>query len=592
MKIKKISAVIFPLLLLLISFLPLLDLFHPGLPITHDGKDHVARIANFYLNLQQGNFIPRWAENLNWGYGHPILMFLYPLPSYIASVFHFTGFSLVDSTKIVYGIGFVFSGLAMYLWLQAFLPKQAAFFGGLLYMFAPYRFVDLYVRGDIGENLAFIFLPLVLYFLYKYRGVIPHALIKSNDKQRYRDRLRPYLQFIKIFQSGFLHLVLGSFSLAGLILAHNAIALMFVPAIVMYAVFLLLDSRLRGNDRKKSQHSIKIVLFPFILLLLFGFALAAFFWVPALLEGKYTLRNIVTKGDYVGNFVSLTRLLYGKWSYGISGEFSVQIGIMQWLSVILSVPLFIFFLKKKNPYWQLLAGCWVFFFVAIFLMVPVSSFVWSKVTLLQNFQFPWRFLAVTVFVTAVFGALVVSILPKKIMLGAVIVSSICLLAFNSSYWHANGYLFKPEKFYTGVYAGTTDTGESSPIWSVRFMEHTPKAHLEVLDGSAKITEEKRTATQHLYLVSAAKNSFLRENTLYFPGWKILVDGVSVPIQFQDPNNRGVMIFSVPSGRHSVSVIFTETKLRLIADWVSLLTFLMLAGLSFTKIVYARGCLKS
>ena len=75
------------LLLILISLVPLLSLFKSGLPLTHDGQDHVARIANFYRSLIEGNLVPRWAGNLNWGYGHPILMFLYPLPSYLASFF-------------------------------------------------------------------------------------------------------------------------------------------------------------------------------------------------------------------------------------------------------------------------------------------------------------------------------------------------------------------------------------------------------------------------------------------------------------------------------------------------------------------------
>lgn len=151
-------------ILVLLSLIPVFDLFNPGIPITHDGQDHVARIANFYQNLQEGNIIPRWAANLNWGYGHPILMFLYPLPSYISSLFHFLGFSLVDSIKIVFGLGFIASGLAMYIWLKEFLGKHAAFLGAILYVFAPYRFVDLYVRGAIGEHVAFIFPPLVFIF--------------------------------------------------------------------------------------------------------------------------------------------------------------------------------------------------------------------------------------------------------------------------------------------------------------------------------------------------------------------------------------------------------------------------------------------
>src|SRR4029079_11396276 len=107
----------------IIGLIPLIGLFHSGLPLTHDGMDHVARIANFYQSLSEGNIIPRWAANLNWGYGHPILEFLYPLPSYLASFFHFIGFSLVGSTKIVFGIGIVLSLVSMYLWLSQFLSK-------------------------------------------------------------------------------------------------------------------------------------------------------------------------------------------------------------------------------------------------------------------------------------------------------------------------------------------------------------------------------------------------------------------------------------------------------------------------------------
>ena len=101
-------------IILLLSLFPLTHLLQPGLPITHDGQDHVARIANFAESFSEGNLIPRWASKLNWGFGHPILMFLYPLPSYTATMFHWLGFSLVDSTKLVFAVMYVLSALAMY----------------------------------------------------------------------------------------------------------------------------------------------------------------------------------------------------------------------------------------------------------------------------------------------------------------------------------------------------------------------------------------------------------------------------------------------------------------------------------------------
>src|SRR3989338_998222 len=100
-KIKKYLMLV---LIVAIGLIPLLDLFRQGMFLSHDGQDHVVRIANFYQSLSEGNLIPRWAANLNWGYGHPILMFLYPLPSYLASLFHGIGFSFVMSVKLIFGV--------------------------------------------------------------------------------------------------------------------------------------------------------------------------------------------------------------------------------------------------------------------------------------------------------------------------------------------------------------------------------------------------------------------------------------------------------------------------------------------------------
>ncbi len=527
---KKISLLI---ILIILAVFPVLSLFHPGLPLTHDGQDHVARIANFYQNLTEGNLIPRWAGNLNWGYGHPILEFLYPLPSYIASIFHFIGFSLVDSTKIVFGLGMALSLFFMYLWLSQFTAKYSALFGAVLYTYAPYRFVELYVRGDIGENLAFVFIPLVLYFLYK--------LYKKNDYK---------------------FTILGGVSLALLILSHNAISLMFTPFIVIYGLFLIYLS--------KNRKSLIINLSSLIIL---GFALSMFFWAPALFEGKYTLRNIVTKGGYLNNFVPFVNLIYGKWSYGISGQFTVQFGLFQWI-VLLATPLTISIFKKNKEKLYFTLILIVFCLLSVFIMLQASNPVWSKVLLLQNLQFPWRFLAIIVFSTSVLGALFLEALPKRFNLKTSILFILIILIISSFYWHPREYLYKPVSFYTGVYNGTTDTGESAPIWSVRFMEKRPKAHLEVIDGNAQIKELNRTTTSHKYRVNVLKATLFEENTLYFPGWEIKANGVPLNLEFQNMNYRGVMLFHLSKGDYLIEARYNETKLREISDIVSFVSFLI------------------
>ncbi len=535
-------------ILLLLAVIPLVDLFQPGLPMTHDGQDHVARIANFYQNLQEGVFIPRWAPNLNWGYGHPILMFLYPLPSYIASLFHVSGFSFVDSTKLVFALAYILSGLTMFLWLKEFLNPKAAYFGSLLYLFAPYRFIDIYVRGAIGEHMAFLFAPLVFYFLLKLSKHKSSSKVAGWNKAKAMTLSR--------------WTMLGAFSLCGLILSHNAISLMFLPVIFLYALFLIWQTK-----RKK------FFIFHFSLLIFYGFSLSAFFWLPAYMEGKYTLRDIVTRGGFKNNFGSISQLIYGSWNYGISGQFSLQVGIIHWISAMLAIPLSFYLYAKKNKLWVMTLGILFTFIISLFLIDKSSLLIWERISLIQKFQFPWRFLTVSVFSSAVLGAIVVSFLPRKHLSIIIIILTLGVLFLNKDYWHAKDYLNKPESFYTSIYQGTTDTGESAPIWSVRFMESSSIKHIEVIGGKATTRELERLTAVH-------SKAQIRENTLYFPGWQVLVDGKSIPIQFQDSNNRGVITFFVEKGAHDVEIKFGETKLRSFADIISIVSLFILISLAF------------
>ncbi len=509
--------------IILVTLLPLWALFVPGLPATHDGVDHVARIANFYQSLKEGNLIPRWAGSLNWGYGTPILMFLYPLPSYVASLFHGVGFSLVDSTKAIFGLSMVASGVFMYLWLRDAFGKQAGIVGALLYVFAPYRFVDLYVRGALGEHAAFVFPPLILYFLHK----------------------RSFLG--------------ASISLAALILSHNAIAIMFMPIIVLYGLYLLIF-----EEKNKISFIIHHSSFTFL-----GFALSAFFWIPAFFEGKYTLRDVVTAGDAVTRFVPWTWFMYSPWNYGQGETLTKSLGVAQWAGIIAALSvIWITKVKKERVILISLLGILLFSF---FIMTSWSKPLWLTLTILQKFQFPWRFLSVSVFAAATLGAIALG-RSKKIFL---ILYSLFIILISAGMWHPKGYVSHDESFYSGIYVSTTDTGESSPVWSTRSMEHTAGAPLEVIDGDASITNGFRSSTTHEYTVRVFKPTLFLENTVYFPDWKIYVDGVRTRIQFQNPNYRGLITFQMQPGNHSVRVVFEDTKIRKTANIITIISISVL-----------------
>jgi len=524
-------------LVLILSLIPLVGLFSSGLPITHDGVDHVARIANFYKGLSEGVFFPRWGENLNWGYGHPILMFLYPLSSYLASLFHFVGFSYVDSLKIIFGIGYIASGMTMYIWARKQFNEYFGIAASLLYIYAPYRFIDLYVRGAIGEHMAFVFPPLVLYFIYQF----------FNSKK---------------FNSKVKQLIGISISFALLLLAHNAISLMLMPIIVSYALILSYTKR-RYKD----------LLMVFIALVN-GLMISSFFTIPAFLEGKFTLRDIVTGDEYRNRFIANPlSFIYGEWSYGITGQFSVQIGVAHIVGILL-LPLVYLTSKKKEI--RLMLFVYLGFFIAsLFLMLSQSNFIYEIVTTLKKFQFPWRFLTLTVFTSSLLASSVFLVLKSrrdKIIVLSVLVA--ILLGSTFTYWKAKEYSNIPDSFFETVYRGTTDTGESAPIWSVRFMEKIPKSHAEVIYGNVKIVEKERMTTMHKYSINVlSEEARIRENTLFFPSWKVYVDGVATNIQFQDPSERGLITYTLNKGEHDVLIEFKDTKLRLVSNAISIVSLI-------------------
>ncbi len=531
------------ILLILVSFLPLIALTRPGLPATHDGQDQVARVANFYQSLSEGNLLPRWAGNLNWGYGHPVLMFLYPLPSYLASGFHVLGWSLVDSVKLVFGLAFIASVLAMYLWLAELVAPGAALVGAVLYGFAPYRFVDLYVRGAIGEHLAFVWLPLALWGLLQLGKA--KTVVKSMKST-----------------------VLVSFSIAGLFLSHNALSLMFMPVIIG---FLGIISWLKPENKRFIWWSGAAIGM--------GLVLSAWFLVPAFVEGKYTLRDIVTRSEYASRFLSWVDFFRPNWNFGGSDTLSKQLGLAHWALVILAGWVFKATKDKKLKLFIAVAG--IGLLLSLFLMTDWSVQIWQRVTILQKFQFPWRFLSLGVFFAAVLGSIGASFLFSKISRRGQLIVVLFLVSLTLPMWRAAGYLNKSEDFYRGIYPGTTDTGESSPIWSVRFMEKGFGAPLEVISGVAKIIENHRSSTQHSYIVKSVQGARLVENTLYFPGWKIFVDQVPIGLQFQDPEYRGLMTFQVGPGEHQVLVKFGNTRVRWISEMISFIGIIIVfAGFLF------------
>lgn len=310
------------------------------------------------------------------------------------------------------------------------------------------------------------------------------------------------------------------------------------------------------------------------------------------MEGKYTLRDIVIENSYLGRFAEFKDLIYGPWSYGGTGKFTLQLGIIQILIVIAALLFLVKFYKSKSEQKYLLAGSLLFLFVSIFLMLEPANFIWTKLSILQKLQFPWRFLTMATFCISIIGAILVNNIEikQKKLISILIIFFAIIPTF--SYWQAKEYKTFGDTVFEKPYASTTDTGESAPIWSVRFMENFPKENIEVIDGDAEIKNYARTSTYHEYLIVAHEKTRFRENTLYFPGWKIYDNSKLLEnIEFQDPTNRGLMTFYLDQGLHNVIIKFEDTKIRKVAELISLTSIIIVLIFPIIFLVFSNFRIK-
>src|SRR5512136_3489521 len=157
------------LTLLLLALLAAVPLWTgPGLVNTRGGGDSpflFFRLQQLMANLREGVFHVRWMPDAAYGLGYPFFNFYASLPYYFAAIFNLIGFDLLVSIKIVQTLGFVFAGFALYGWVRRhFTIRWAAWLAAIAYVYAPFHFVNVYVRGDsLSEFYAFIFFPLILW---------------------------------------------------------------------------------------------------------------------------------------------------------------------------------------------------------------------------------------------------------------------------------------------------------------------------------------------------------------------------------------------------------------------------------------------
>lgn len=507
-------------IVIMVCLIAIRYLFIPGFLPTHDGEYHLVRFYEFGRMLAAGHLFPRWAPGLNSGYGVPLFTFFYPLPNYMGAFFHFLGWSLADSFRLTMAVGYGTAIIASYFWLKRLYGIVPAIVGSVMGAFTPYWFVDIFVRGSVGEVLALGFV------------------------------------FIALASIAYGKRTLLALALAGIILSHNIIAMIFLPILVLYAWM---------TDRSMLRW------------VMLGIVLTVYFWLPALVERGYVVGlNTVSFKDH---FPELVQLLIPSWGTGFSGpgfaldEMSYQIGLVP-LLILLILPIMLVWKQKFVPLFIGAVG------VSFFLMLKVSIPLWERIPLLQNLQYPWRLLSVVIVATPFLSAAILSKFRWPLV-SLVLVGFAIMISF--FYTKPVLYESRSDAYYLSrreFTDGTSSLGNGfSTLW-MAWQPDRPAKRMEIVNGEGTITMRQDDATTFVGDVVSVGDVTVRTNVAFYPGWRVAVDGKGAPAK---PDERGTISVDIETGTHSVKVYFSETPLRIVVDLISLGCLVGLFGWGILRI---------
>lgn len=162
---EKHKSVIIVIVTALILTLPFLT----GYQQTGDDMDfHMARIRGIAGALESGQFPVRLNTDFARGYGFSSSMMYPELFLYIPAVLYALGVSLITSYKfLILCINIGSACLGLYSFKRLLRSDRLGMIVTLLYLTNPYRLVNILHRAALGEMLAQVFLPLLLYGIYE-----------------------------------------------------------------------------------------------------------------------------------------------------------------------------------------------------------------------------------------------------------------------------------------------------------------------------------------------------------------------------------------------------------------------------------------
>lgn len=559
----------------------------------HDARHSVFFLVEFDQTFRDGFWYPRWSPDFAFGYGYPLFNLYAPLAFYAAEMLHLLGLSFTTAIKTMYVLATIGAGVGMYGFTQRLFGPQAGLLAAVVYMYAPFHLVEIFVRSAYAEFVALAVIPFVFW-------AFTELVAKPSLRQA----------------------ALAGLSYGVLALIHHTTFFTFTPFLMIYLLVLIL---VKGRFRLKPLIAHGMYTAGAGLL---GLALAAVYLIPVIAETRYIKVEQWTSGsyNYLQHFVYFAQFFSPEWGYGYAGvgladDFAFQLGI-----IVIALTFFALVRPITRPFPQRSVA--VFFFastlIIIFLMSPLAEFIWRVVPIATLVQFPWRLLGMVAFtMSVVAGALLaeengqLSIINDLPLEAAVTGSQLlrgnsdpkpssifyppssplyllCLVVVLASFpYTLPQYTEFPAWAETplavvnwdrgsivdrvGMVSFTQEQPQTSPL-EQQYLNGQPLDAAAILTGQGSVETLHRGGASSQVKISAAEPVTLQFYTYDYPGWQVTLDGQPVLHRHEPP--FGLITVDVPAGEHIVLLRMGSTLPRTMGAMSSVLALLIIIGLYF------------
>ena len=496
----------------------------------HDIQFHLASWMEVVQQWRQGILYPRWAEWANFGFGEPRFLFYPPLSWLLGAVL-----GLILPWRMVPGafiwVALVIAGASMHSLARAWLRPQDAIAAAVLYTVNPYHLVIVYYRSDFAELLASAFFPLL----------ILQTLLLAREGSRRVPRFA--IVFALIWLTNAPAAVIATYSVAAIVVLEIVLSRSLRPA---------LHAAVAGAS---------------------GFAVAAFYIVPALVEQRWVEISQVLAPELQPwrnfLFTHADDPEFVLFNLKVSGVALLVIAAFAIAAVLAARH------RESAPgvFWSL----FTLGLMSVSLMFPWTAWLWRHVPELAFVQFPWRWLAPLNVVAVFFSCAAIASLKRRWIAwssAAIVLVAPGAWMTTNNWWDDQDAAFVADSIASGT--GYQGTDEYEPLGCDRtdlpdnpqrstLIDPQTKSPVPTTDAQLNIVAW--TAEHKIVAVDVPRPTTLVLQLIAYPAWRATVNGTFAAIQ--PLPDTAIVSLALPAGTSRVELKFTRTRDRIFGGLISL-----------------------